>query len=151
METGEVVDNVQLLGSDERRDVAALKIQAGALPVLTPGDSGRLNQGDPVYAISNSDGLTWSATEGIFSAMRPADEIPGAGSGFRMLQFTAPVAPGSSGGALMDRSGALIGIITKGMRSSAFAVPIESVLGLPAAGQHSPRFRCIPPVTQQAG
>jgi hypothetical protein len=138
LETGEVFDNVQLLGSDERRDVAALKIQAGALPVLTPGDSARLKQGDPVYAISNSDGLTWSATEGIFSAMRPADEIPGAGSGFRMLQFTAPVAPGSSGGALMDRSGALIGIITKGMRSAAFAVPIESVLGLPASGHPSP-------------
>jgi S1-C subfamily serine protease len=68
--------------------------------------------------------------------MRPADEVPGAGSGFRMLQFTAPVAPGSSGGALMDRSGALVGIITKGMQSAAFAVPIESVLGLPASERH---------------
>lgn len=134
--TGEVFDNVQLLGSDERRDVAALKISAGELPVLIPGDSTRLIQGDPVYAITNSDGLNWSATQGIFSAMRPADEVPGAGSGFRMLQFTAPVAPGSSGGALMDRSGALVGIITKGMQSAAFAVPIESVLGLPASEHH---------------
>lgn len=134
--TGEVFDNVQLLGFDERRDVAALKISAGALPILIPGDSARLNQGDPVYAITNSDGLTWSATQGIFSASRPADEISGAGSGFRMLQFTAPVAPGSSGGALMDRSGALVGIITRGMQSAAFAVPIESVLGLPASEHH---------------
>jgi hypothetical protein len=55
-----------------------------------------------------------------------------------MLQFTAPVAPGSSGGALMDRSGALVGIITKGMQSAAFAVPIESVLGLPASEHHLP-------------
>jgi len=134
--TGEVFDNVQLLGSDERRDVAALKISARALPVLPPGDSARLNQGDPVYAITNSDGLTWSATQGIFSATRSAEEVPGAGSGFRMLQFTAPVAPGASGGALMDRSGALVGIITRGATSAAFAVPIESVLGLPASEHH---------------
>ena len=136
--TGEVFDNVQLLGSDERRDVAALKIPAGSLPFLTTGDSAKLSQGDPVYAMTNSDGLTWSATEGIFSAMRSADEVPGAGSGFRVLQFTAPVAPGSSGGPLMNRSGALIGIITTGMHSAAFAVPIESVVGLPASEHHVP-------------
>jgi hypothetical protein len=135
--TGEVFDNVQMLGSDERRDVAALKISAGALPALAAGDSSRLHQGDPVFAITNSDGLSWSATEGIFSASRPADEVPGAGSGFRLLQFTAPVSPGASGGALVDRSGELVGIITSGMHSSAFAVPIESVLGLPASGHHS--------------
>jgi hypothetical protein len=134
--TGEIFDSVQLLGSDERRDVAALKISAGSLPFLTAGDSARLSQGDPVYAMTNSDGLTWSATEGIFSAMRSADELPGAGSGFRILQFTAPVAPGSSGGPLMDRSGALVGIITRGMPSAAFAVPIESVVGLPASEHH---------------
>src|SRR5689334_17520159 len=53
-----------------------------------------------------------------------------------MLQFTAPVAPGASGGALMDRSGALVGIITRGATAAAFAVPIESVLGLPASEHH---------------
>ena len=138
LETGEVFDNVVLLGSDERRDVAALKIPARSLAVLTPGDSARLVQGDPVYAVTNTDGLAWSATQGIFSAMRSAEEVPGAGSGFRMLQFTAPVAPGASGGALMDGSGKLIGIITRGAKSEAFAVPIESVLGLPASEHRVP-------------
>jgi S1-C subfamily serine protease len=134
--TGEVFDNVELLGSDERRDIAALKITAGSLTALAAGDSTALRQGDPVYAVTNADGLSWTATEGILSAIRPADEVPGAGSGFRLLQFSAPVAPGSSGGALVDRSGALIGIITGGKQSSAFAVPIESVVGLPASGHH---------------
>lgn len=64
------------------------------------------------------------------SAIRPASEVPGAGSGFHLLQFTAPVAPGSSGGALVDHTGALIGIITSGKGNTAFAVPIESVIGL---------------------
>jgi len=131
---GDVFDRVDLLGVDERRDIAALKISAGALPALTAGNNATLVSGDPVYAVTNSGGLAWSATEGILSAVRPADEIPGAGAGFRLLQFTAPVAPGSSGGALVDRTGSLIGIITSGKGNAAFAVPIESVLGLPDSG-----------------
>ena len=134
MANGEVFDRVELLGSDERRDVAALKISAGALPSLTAGSTMSIAQGDPVYAVTNAGGLAWSATEGILSAIRPADEIPGAGTGFRLLQFSAPVAPGSSGGALVDRSGALVGIITHSKGSAGFAVPIESVLGLPDSG-----------------
>jgi hypothetical protein len=136
MANGDVFDRVVLLGSDERRDVAALKISAGALPTLVPGSSAGVAQGDPVYAVTNADGLTWSATEGILSAVRPAEDVPGAGSGFRLLQFTAPVAPGASGGALVDRSGTLIGIITGGKGVAAFAVPIENILGLPESGSH---------------
>lgn len=131
---GEVFDQVELLGSDERRDVAALKISATGLPALAPGSTATLAQGDPVYAVTNAGGLNWSATEGILSAIRPAGEVPGAGSGFRLLQFSAPVAPGSSGGALIDRSGSLIGIITSGKGSAGFAIPIESVLGLSDSG-----------------
>jgi hypothetical protein len=134
MADGDVFDRVQLLGFDERRDVAALKISAGALPALTPGSTVSLAQGDPVFAVTNANGLTWSATEGILSAVRPADEVPGAGTGFRLIQFTAPVAPGASGGALVDRTGALIGIIVSGKGAAAFAVPIENVLGLPEQG-----------------
>jgi hypothetical protein len=133
--SGEVFDQVDLLGSDERRDVAALKIAAGALPALDLGSTAGLAQGDPVYAVTNAGGLAWSATEGILSAIRPADEIPGAGSGFRLLQFSAPIAPGSSGGALVDKTGALIGIITANQGNAGFAVPIENVLGLPDSGR----------------
>jgi hypothetical protein len=134
--SGDVYDQVQLLGVDERRDVAAIKISAGSLPALTTGSTANLAQGDPIYAVTNSDGLAWSATEGILSAVRPADEIPGAGSGFRLIQFSAPVAPGASGGALVDRTGALIGIITGRKGVAAFAVPIENVIGLPESGTH---------------
>jgi hypothetical protein len=132
--SGEAFDHVELLGFDDRRDVAALKISAGDLSPLTPGTSQNLAQGDPVYAVTNANGLAWSATEGILSAVRSAEEV-GAGSGFHLLQFTAPIAPGSSGGALVDRTGALVGIITRGNGSSGFAVPIENVLGLQDSGR----------------
>jgi hypothetical protein len=134
---GEVFDHVEMLGVDDRRDVAALRISAGALPGLPIGSTTNLAQGDPVYAVTNGGGLVWSATEGILSAIRSADDIPGIGSGFRLLQFSPPIAPGSSGGALVDRSGNLIGIITRGNASAGFAVPIESVLGLAESGQHT--------------
>jgi len=135
MANGDVFDRVELLGTDERRDIAALKISAGALPALAIGSTAKLAAGDPVYAVTNASGLTWSATDGILSAIRPADEVPGAGSGFRLLQFTAPVAHGSSGGALVDKTGALIGIITSGKDNTAFAIPIENVLGLADSGR----------------
>ncbi len=135
LSNGDVFDRVELLGSDERRDIAALKISAGALPALSMGGTASLAQGDPIYAVTNANGLSWSATEGILSAIRPADEVPGAGSGFRLLQFSASIAPGSSGGALVDRYGSLIGIITSSKGSAAFAVPIENVLGLSESGQ----------------
>jgi hypothetical protein len=132
---GEIFDRVDMLGSDERRDVAALKISAGALPALIPGSTASVAQGDPVYSVTNSSGLTWLTTEGILYAISPAEEITGAGSGFNLLRFTAAVAPGGSGGALVDHTGALIGIIT-GPKGAAFpfAVPIENILGLPEAG-----------------
>lgn len=134
---GEVFDRVELLGSDERRDVAALKITASGLHSLSPAVESTLKAGDPVFAVTNANGLTWSATEGILSAVRPADEVPGAGSGFRLLQFTAPVAPGASGGALVDRNGALIGIITSSKGNAAFAIPIDNVMGLPSSATHT--------------
>ena len=135
MANGEVFDRVQLLGSDERRDVAAIKISAGGLPSLVPQSDANIVAGDPVYAVTNANGLTWSATEGIISAVRPADEVAGAGAGFRLLQFNAPIAPGSSGGALVNKAGELVGIITGSAGNSGFAVPIGSVLGLPDSGR----------------
>jgi hypothetical protein len=94
--------------------------------------------GDPAYVVSNSSGLAWSASKGIIAALRLADEIPGAGQGFRVLQFTAPVGGGASGGPLADSRGALLGIITRGIvpnlggtqPGAGFAVPIETVIGL---------------------
>ena len=128
---GEVFDHVSLLNSDERRDVAALKIPASKLPFLSAGKGADVAQGDPVYTVNNANGLVWSASEGLLSAIRPASEVPGSGSGFRLLQFTAPIAPGASGGALVDKHGMLIGIITSGLQSSSFfAVPVENVSGL---------------------
>ena len=138
LHSGDIYDQVVLLGADERRDVAALRMTAASLPTLPLGTGAEAKPGQTVYVVSSSSGLGWSASKGVIAALRPADEIPGAGQGFRVLQFTAPVSGGASGGPLVDAQGALLGIITKaiapgsgnGPAEAAFAVPIETVIGL---------------------
>ena len=136
MSNGEIFDHAELLGSDERRDIAAIKIPAAGLSALPLGSSEQLVEGSPVYAVTNANGLNWSATSGIVSAIRPADEVPGAGDGYRVIQFTDPIAPGASGGPLVDGSGALVGIIIRRNQTAGLAVPVESVAGLPQSEQH---------------
>jgi len=138
LKSGDVYDQAVLIGADERRDVAALKIPATNLPVLPLGSAADVKPGEPAYVVSNSSGLAWSASSGIFSASRLADEIPGAGQGFRVLQFSAPISGGASGAPVTDSQGRLVGIITggigsghKGTESSpGFAVPIDAVIAL---------------------
>jgi hypothetical protein len=133
LKNGEVFDYVELLGFDARRDIAALRITANALPTLPLAKMSEAKAGQTVYAVSHAGTLSWTVTSGILSAVRLADEVPGAGSGYRLLQFTAPVSPGSSGGALVDAQGNAMGIVSGSLESRQslnFAVPIESVLGL---------------------
>jgi hypothetical protein len=133
LKSGEIYDQVELMASDERRDVAALRIPASGLPVLPFGNSASAASGAVVFVVSNAVGLPWTASSGILSATRMADEVPGAGNGYRILQFTAPLAPGSSGGVLVDAEARILGIVVGSFsvgQNINFAVPIESVAGL---------------------
>ena len=133
LKSGEIYDQVELLASDERRDVAALRIPATGLPVLPIGNSANAASGATVFVVSNAVGLPWTASSGILSATRMADDVPGAGSGYRILQFTAPLSPGSSGGVLVDAEARILGIVVGSLsvgQNVNFAVPIDSVAGL---------------------
>jgi hypothetical protein len=133
LKSGEIYDQVELVASDERRDVAALRIPATGLPILPIGNSSNAASGATVFVVSNAVGLPWTASSGILSATRMADDVPGAGSGYRILQFTAPLSPGSSGGVLVDAEAKILGIVVGSLtvgQNINFAVPIDSVAGL---------------------
>src|SRR6267143_701395 len=133
LKSGEIYDQVELMASDERRDVAALRISAAGLPVLPFGNSAGAASGAAVFVVSNAVGLPWTASSGILSATRMADDVPGAGSGYRILQFTAPLSPGSSGGVLVDAEARILGIVVGSLsvgQNVNFAVPIDSIAGL---------------------
>lgn len=75
-------------------------LKASALPI---GDSAQVAVGDAVYAIGNPEGLEGTFSQGIVSAVRRVGNDT-------MLQITAPISSGSSGGPILDSSGRVIGI-----------------------------------------
>ena len=113
---GEVFDDVKLLGVDARRDIAALKISAVGLPVVPFASSSQTKVGEAVVLIGSSYELPWSVATGTLAAYRMADELPGAGSGFKLLQVSAPVASSRSGAAVFDSQGRALGLLVGNVR-----------------------------------
>jgi hypothetical protein len=130
---GDVYDEVAIAASDDRRDIALLKIRATNLPSLSLANSDELRVGATVYALGAPLGLEGSLSEGLVSAIRPASEISSELQGFRVIQFTAPSSHGSSGGPLLDESGKVEGLVTSTLvagQNLNFAIPANYVAGL---------------------
>ncbi|PSM32235.1 trypsin-like peptidase domain-containing protein [Haliangium sp. UPWRP_2] len=107
--------SAQLIGRDERTDIALLKIDAGPAPLqwAALGDSDQVRIGEWVMAIGNPFGLDHSVTLGIVSAKGRREVQPGNGQGFfDFLQTDASINPGNSGGPLFSTRGEVIGINT---------------------------------------
>ena len=96
---------ISIEASDEKLDLALLRVDAKNLPALTIGDSSKVVSGESVVAIGNPRGLTHSVVSGVVSAKREIDQMP-------MIQVAIPIEPGNSGGPLLNRKGEVIGIIT---------------------------------------
>ena len=126
---GDIYDDVQVIAVDERRDIVIIKIAGFQLPTVEFGNSDAVVVGEGVYAIGSPQGLDLTISDGIISGKRrdPGDE------GSQVLQTTAAISPGSSGGGLFDKGGRLIGITTSQMpdgESLSFAVPVNYVRGM---------------------
>lgn len=116
-----VVDGV--LTFDKARDVAVIKAHGQNFRTLTLGNSDRVQVGEEVVAIGNPLSLDSTVSNGIVSGMRAVKE-----EGGKLLQITAPISPGSSGGPLFDMAGGVIGITTmylKGGENLNFAIAIN--------------------------
>jgi serine peptidase DegS len=133
LEDGRVAE-AHIVGRDPDTDLAVLKINLSPLPVAVFGRSDQLKVGDVVLAIGNPIGLTHTVTHGIVSAtsrqqlgIAPLEDL---------IQTDAPINFGNSGGALVDSSGALIGINTAivaknlGVEGIGFAIPVNMVRGV---------------------
>lgn len=101
--------DAKVIGFDEEYDLAVLKFEAEGLVPAVLGDSDQLSVGDQVYAIGNPMGYLYgSMTEGIVSALDREDVVDNSGMG--MIQVSAPLNQGNSGGALVDAYGQVVGI-----------------------------------------
>ena len=99
----------ELIGGDEKTDLALLKIEANDLPTVPAGNSDALEVGEWVMAIGNPFGLGHTVTTGIVSAK---GRIIGAGAYDDFIQTDASINPGNSGGPLFNMRGEVIGINT---------------------------------------
>jgi len=105
--------SAQLIGRDERTDMALLRIDVGdkPLPWAPLGDSDHVQIGEWVMAIGSPFGLSQTVTVGIVSAKGRREVQPGSQPGFfDFLQTDAPINPGNSGGPLINVAGEVIGI-----------------------------------------
>jgi len=120
-------DDVEVVAVDARKDLVLLKVKAFKAASIILGDSDDLAVGNAVYAIGTPRGLALTMTEGIVSSLRDS------GDGYGVIQTSAAISPGSSGGGLFNDRGELVGITSfriNGGESLNFAVPVNYVRGM---------------------
>ncbi|MCB0557348.1 MAG: trypsin-like peptidase domain-containing protein [Lewinellaceae bacterium] len=124
----------QVIGADEKSDLAVIKIEGYDFPILERGNSDEAQIGEWVLAVGNPFDLTSTVTAGIISAKGRSINLLGGGRAIEsFIQTDAAVNPGNSGGALVDAEGRLLGINTAiatrtGVFSGySFAIPVSLV------------------------
>ncbi len=123
----------ELIGSDEKSDIALLKIEAKELPVVKFGSADKLKVGAWVLAIGSPFGFDHSVTAGIVSAkgrsLPSENYVP-------FIQTDVAINPGNSGGPLFNMDGEVVGINsqifsrTGGFMGLSFAIPIDVALNV---------------------
>ncbi len=120
----------KIIGTDEKTDMALLKIDAENLTPVVMADSDKLVAGEQIVVIGNPLGeLGGSVTTGIISATDR--EVTVQNETMRLLQIDAAVNPGNSGGALFNMNGELVGVVNAKYASEeveglGFAIPVNT-------------------------
>ena len=113
---------------DSQRDLVILKVSAFGQQVLSLGDSDAVQVGESVYAVGNPRGLEGTFSQGIISSIREVGTD-------KLLQITAPISPGSSGGPVLNRASDVIGVSVatfRGGQNLNFAIPSNYLQALVA-------------------
>jgi serine protease Do len=142
-DSSEITD-LEVMATDETHDLAVLRARGLRAAPLPLGDSQSVRAGDRVVAIGHPLGLDHTVSDGLVSAVRELTPK------LTLLQISAPISPGSSGGPLLNDRGEVIGVATlvliKGQNLN-FGIPINAVKPLLLANQGTPVARWRPPPT----
>lgn len=123
-----LVPYIDIIGIDVEKDILILKIDKKKFPAIKIGDSKYLNIGQRIYAIGSPLGFENTISEGIISGLRSYEE-----NQRNFIQITASISAGSSGGAIVNDKGELIGISTLTVKEGQnlnFAIPIDEILSV---------------------
>jgi hypothetical protein len=127
--------DVSMVAADPASDLALMQIPgASGLPALRMGSDTQMEVGDRVFVMGNPLGMSGTFTDGMVSGKRPLE-------GVAMLQISAPISPGSSGGPVMNERGEVIGVATMmvmGGQNLNMAVPVRYLSPM-LAGRAEPR------------
>lgn len=119
-------DIAGIVGIDSERDLVILSVPNVKAPSLQLGDSSQVAVGDEIYAVGNPQGLEGTFSQGIVSSVRQIGSE-------QILQITAPISPGSSGGPILNSQGKVIGVAVatfKGGQNLNFAIPVSYLSAL---------------------
>lgn len=126
-----VLYEARLEHADLERDLCIVSAKNFSAPAVAVGKLDDVKVGQRVYAIGNPERLALTLSEGLVSGLRGEEGRP-------LLQTTAPLSPGSSGGGLFDENGALLGITSFGIvnrgrttQNLNFALPAEWIAEVP--------------------
>ena len=120
---------------DSERDLVVLKISGAHARALALGNSESVQVGETVYAVGNPQGLEGTFSQGIVSSIREVGTD-------KLLQITAPISPGSSGGPVLNGKGEVIGVSVatfRGGQNLNFAIPsiyLNNLLGRSGLSNH---------------
>jgi S1-C subfamily serine protease len=99
---------VNVLFTSDKYDLALVQVMAPRkMPYLSIRDSEGLAPGDRLFAVGASAGLHSTVTDGVFTGFRTIESVKG-----KLIQFSAPVNPGNSGGPLVDEKGTVVGVVS---------------------------------------
>jgi serine protease Do len=121
----------QLLARDPARDLALLRVPRLGLPPVSLGRADRLRAGMLVFALGHPLGVVGALSAGVVHAVGTVPGRlgpPGRAGRFRWLQLDLEVAPGNSGGPVLDAEGSVVGITTMIVSGLTLAVPGEEAL-----------------------
>jgi regulator of sirC expression with transglutaminase-like and TPR domain len=127
---GRVFEVTHIYATEKSQDLAILQIDAEGLPALPLGDVDALQEGDPLIAIGNPEGLTHSVVTGV-AGIR--DEV----QGMDMIQLAMPIERGNSGGPVITLKGEVVGLVT--LKSLA-----KENVGFAVAASHLPPLLADP-------
>lgn len=100
----------KIVATNEKHDLAIIKVIGETAPELTLGNSDEVRIGETVYAVGNPKGLQGTVSRGIVSSMRDFGQ-----NGIR-IQIDAPISPGNSGGPVLNEKGEVIGVSVSGIQ-----------------------------------
>lgn len=109
---------------ESRQDTCLLYVGELEAPAVKTRDTNGVRIGERIYAIGNPQGLELTLTEGLVSSVRGSGSAP-------LIQISAAISPGSSGGGVFDENAMLVGLSTFNLRDGQnlnFAVPINWAL-----------------------